>query len=159
MQEACRLKPLPRTQATAWAWLLFLCAPQGALCPQSVPSPHQVPITAATSFTFLIFGFRPPEVVTLASFLWRNDSLRCYHLPHLPEFPPSLESWLPKRSNSSGGFLTGPWSWQLLPQRPWWEPLIHGDTSPRGPRDAAELYAPCDSSAHGGSVPGALCTV
>lgn len=66
------------------------------------PAPLQVLVTPATSFIFLIFGFRPPEVVTLASFLWRNDNLRRYHLPHLPELPPILEFLLPERNNSWG---------------------------------------------------------
>ena len=67
---------------------------------------------------FLFFGFRPPEVVTLASFLWRNDNSRCYHLPHFPELPLVPEFLLPKRSNSLGWFLTGRCLWPLLQQRP-----------------------------------------
>lgn len=101
IQERCLLSSLLGTAAATTAVALSLYI-WGSALPPVHPSPRQIPITPATSFIFLVFGFRPPEVVTLASFLWRNDNLRCYHLPPLPEFPPILEFLLPKRSNSLG---------------------------------------------------------
>lgn len=99
---------------------------------------------------FLFFGSRPPEVVTFASFLWRNDNSRCYHLPHFPELPLVPEFLLPKRSNSLGWFLTGPCLWPPLQQRPCgssqsWGGVGDGGERSRVPQVSAEPRGSPDS--------------